>query len=497
MADLYQPENAQVLIDRFLRDVRLGAIDAGVDAPPTQPGSDWHMTATAVANLCMIGFANLNSLETSRDVFGATGEDLDAIREADGLSVVEATGASGRIVISVSGATTIPAGLQFTLPNRLRGQVSTGAVNPADQSELDVEMIDTGEATNLGAGEEVEFVSPPINLAATAVVSEAVPLTGGYDDETDERKRDRILQARRNRPAGGNWAYLREVAVGALGSVQDAYVYPAYDGVGTVKVVPVRRFDRTIGDYSRELSEASLSIVRSAIHAKVPAGDDIAVQAADDQLVDFALEIEIPDAVSAGGSGQGWTDTTPWPVLESSDAGNVQISAITSDGLTVTVDAVTSTSPTAGQSNVAWWSSTDQRFYRALVVSVSGMSGAWVLGLDQPFIDSRGNVATVGDYISPAAEHLEAYGATWVTLFESLGPGEQVASPTRERRRPYATVEDPATITNATITSFVRAHAEVTDAAFVYSPTTTPTVPGDVDTAPKILVCRRFGLYPL
>ena len=48
---IYVPANAEEIRDDFLTDIRLEAIKQGVPNPPVLPGSDWHVLATAMANI--------------------------------------------------------------------------------------------------------------------------------------------------------------------------------------------------------------------------------------------------------------------------------------------------------------------------------------------------------------------------------------------------------------------------------------------------------------
>lgn len=512
MADLYQPKAGE-LRDRLLRDMRLAAIDTGVDEPPTQPGSDWYLLAVACDTIGLQAFANINSAEAAYDVFSATGDDLDAIREAEGLPKIEPSGSSGKIRITVTGATTIPSGTEGTLPNGLRWRTVGVVVNPADQQEIDVEAIDIGAATNLAAGQIVRFATAPTNVNEEAVVSTAEPLTGGDDGESDARKRDRIMNARRNRPGGGNWAQLRQWALEASGIVQDAYVYPALGGPGSCKVVPVREYDIELGDYARDLTSAQMQVVRSYIQTKMGIPQEVVVQAVANEALDITIKVTLPESALAGGNGQGWLDPTPWPPLEAGDSSKVTVSAIPAANQ-ITVTAQTATSPVAGQTHVAWWSAVDRKFRPRLVTAVSGSSGAWVLTLESPLIGETGDGPQIGDYVCPAAYNLDAYGAAWVALLGRFGPGENtedagILQNGRALRHPFVTDEDPTDVTNTTLAQWSNgfpasgdspAHPgfpEVTAFSLGYSSATTPTVPASIDTAPNVLVPRHFALYPI
>jgi len=508
MADLYQPRAGE-LRDRLLRDLRLCAIDNNVDEPPTQPGSDWHLLATALDTVMLQNFTNVGAAEQAHDVFSAIAEDLDEIRKAEGLVEIPASGSSGKIKITVLGSTTIPNATEGTLPNGLRWRTVGTVVNPADQAEIDVESIDTGAATNLKAGETVRFATAPTNVAEEAVVSESEPLTGGDDGESDPRKRDRILNARRNKPAGANWGQLRQWALDALGSVQDAYIYPALGGPASCKIVPVREFVTDIDDYSRELSSAQTQVVRTYIQAKVGIPEEHVIQTAADEDLDVTILVTLPASSLSGGNGQGWTDPSPWPALEVADAGVVTVTAVTTNDV-ITVSAATTTAPVDGQTHVAWWSAVDRKFRQRLVTAHSGSTGAWVLTLESPLIDDSGAGPAVDDYISPGAFNLDAYGAAWVALIQRFGPGENTADSgrlPRALRHPFVTDEDPTTVTNTTLAQWSNGYPEsgssaahtgfpeITGFELGFASATTPTIPATVDDPPNVFTPHFFAIY--
>ncbi len=491
-----QPE----LLAQFTRDIRLAAADTGMTSvPPTSPGSDWYLLATACSNLAMVGVMNTQVSDEATDVRYASGQDLKDIRDAEGLPPVVPKGSSGRVVPSILGPTTIRAGQRGVFPNGKQFQVVGNYPSPSAGSEIDVIAIDVGTATNLAAGETVRFTPAPTNVEIEATVSRSAPLTGGVDEETDERMRQRIYNVRRNRPAGGNWAYIRKLVTDELPGVQDCHIYPALGGPSSCKVVPVRDFDLENLDFSRACSSALLQQVRQLIWSKVPIGEKIVVGASIDQLVDFTLRISIPDSALSGGNGQGWTDAIPWPQLVPADSDMVVVSGASASFDSIVVAANTTVSPVAGQTTIAWWCIGDRKFYTALVVSVSGVSGAWVLQLDRPLVSSTGTGVVSGDFICPAAQNLNGYAKTWIDYFRSLGPGENtedLGRLPRAKRHPYVTDEDPSEITNVVYGAFKNNHREITNIEFGSAPTTAPDVPVNCDTSPSILVPERFAVYP-
>lgn len=491
------PRNAAELRDQYLRDIRLAAIDSGVTTvPPVTPGSDWWMQATAVANIALIGLANIAISDSDSSIFTASLPQLERLRVELGLPDVEKSGASGKVKITVAGATTITSGTQLLLPNGFRIAVVGTYINPTDQQEIDVAAVDIGSASNAPGGTEVRFVSAPFNVGEVAVVSSGSPLVGGLDTETEDRLRRRILNVTQNRPAGGNWAHMREVALNASGGVQDAYVYPSLGGPSSVKVVPVRLFDRAQRDYSRVMSIAGLEVVRGKLQSTFSLDIEDIAQAVANQPVDVALNLSLPDSSLAGGNGKGWIDPVPWPAPTGGDNGRCQVT--TYSGLALTTSAATTVAPTALQTHIAWWSTADMKFYRALVVSYTGSSGAWVLTLDRPLADSTGAPPTTGDYICPDALNLTAYGNFWLDTLEQLGPGENTADAARlprSLRHPLISADAPSDINAATLSGFTDKFDELNSVAIGYASATTPTIPATVKVAPSVLTPRKFAIY--
>jgi hypothetical protein len=500
MADLYQPANSDELEQRFLRDVGLAARQVGIDDAPVGYGSDFWLTGKGLSGMCLLGFRNIALSESDQDILHATGEALDAHRIALGLAEVPATAATGKLIVGVSGATTIPNGQAFIIPNGETGKFVGTYVNPSNGAELNVQMDNPGKKGNLKAGQKVRLIGPPINVSTEAEVSRNSPLTGGTDAEDDTRKRDRILNTLRNKPAGGNWAYIRAVVLDNNGGVYDVYIYPALGGPASLKVVPVKDIDLENLDFSRALSDTALASVRASVQAVLPVGIECVVQTSADQLTDFTMKFTIPDSSQSGGIGPGWLDAEPWPILESGDSNKVTVSSATSTFEQITVTAQTAEAPLDGQTHIAWWSKTERKFYQALIISHSGSAGAWVLGLDRPLVDKTGAGPAVGDYVCPASQNLSGYGDAWVQTFRSLGPGENTSDTNRlprARRHPSPAEEDPYSITNSVLKTITVQYPEITDFSIGYSSATTPTVPASTALPPNILIPRHFAIYKL
>lgn len=491
----YIPPNAASIRDDILADIRLECLAVGVTDPPVQEGTDWFILATAAANAAQIQLANLRIEEDNSDVLNATGDALDQLREATGLPVIEPTPSSGKILVGVSGgAATIVDATQFVLPNGLRGRVNGTHVGVTDGQPVDVVSVDTGEGVNFPGGTVVRFISPPVNVKTEATVSPTSPLSGGSDDEDDTRKRTRILNRKRNVVAGGSWAHLREIALNTSPAIRDAFVYPALGGPGSTKVVVVKRFFPAQGDYSPVCTTAQVQAVRDAIYAAMPSPMEIVVQTISPVDLVPTVKVALPESTLAGGNGLGWVDPSPWPPLETADGGRVYLTNVA--GAAIEVSANVATNATPGQTTLMWWNRTDQRFETRTVLLAGGVTGAWVLILDAPLVDSNGAPAQIGDYISPAVVRADQYGATWRELAEGFGPHENTADAfrlPRSLRHPYAADESPAQLTTRQLSALQSRHPEIADIEWGY--TTSLTVPGAVATPPECFAPRAFGIY--
>lgn len=496
IGQIWYPDQPE-LVDQGLREIRLGAVDAGVDEPPTAPGTDFHLRMLGAASIATVGLSNTALAEADANELTAEGIALETKRIELGLPEVVPTGASGRVVPDIQGSTTIVEGsqLQNTVTS-LRYEVVGTYVAPVDGDEIEVKSIDTGTATNAVSGTELTWVSPPVNVGTVALVSEGQPLQGGSDEETDERKRARIQNVRQNRPAGGNWGYVREVSQNATGEAQETFVYAALGGPATTKVVPVRLFDRDRNDYSRTLSDSGLAAIRGALWGDYPDGVNNVVLPSAPELVDVALALSIPDSVLAGGDGTGWSDASPWPNLVVADGGRAVVASYS--GVVLDVTANTTVSPVERQTNIGWWSPQDRKFYVATVVSVDAAGPpTWTLTLNKPLVDSTGANPAAGDYISPAAVNMVEYGNSWLDIMEGLGPGElpQLGGGTRAIRHPYATREWPSELTLRVYGQLTTLHAEIVSVAESYANKNTPTVPSTIDDQANIFSPQHFGIY--
>lgn len=496
---VFVPANADELRDNWLRDIRLEALAQGLADPPIQPGTDLYIRATANANADLIQYSNIAIADQATDLLSATGEALDEKRKAYGLPEVKPSPATGKLIVGVlgGGSVTFTPATQFVTPNGKRGQIAVNTTT-MDGGLVPIVTIDTGADMNLPAGTKVRFVATPLNAKTEATVYSG-GFRGGLDEESDDRKRERILNELGHLRAGGNWPEKVEVSLDADASVQGAFVYPALGGPGSEKVAIMRAPDPLNFDFSRMVPAGTRAIVQAAHEAAFAAPFEEVIQSVQDQQVDVALLLALPEFAS-----NGWVNRPVWPPLDAGDT-RVRIGAYTPGALTVTIAASTSTPPIANVTQIAWWSPTVMQFYVKTITSVAGGAGAWVCGIDSPLVDGAAIPGLANDFISPAAVNMAAYGVTWTTVMGLLGPGENTTTParlsaTRGQRRPTTAEAFPCALTSHQTDALETAHTEIADVQYSYplaGSARTPTVPVLVATAPNVFIPRHFGLYPI
>lgn len=501
-----EPELSEVdLRDQLLRDWQLAADDFGLDVPPTREG-EWFVEATAVAQSLAIGLERIGLAKANASIYTCDATRVQEFADARQLVELPEQPSSGRIVPKISGTATIAQNTEFTYQGTKRYRITRSYVNVQQGVECEASSVLNGEDTEIPGGAEVVFTAPPINVASTATVSISAPIEGGRGIEDIESKRQRVIADMGSPAAGANPAHVREIVLAADPSITECYVYSAIGGPGSSLVVPVVNFNIEGRSITRRPTTAQLLALASALQVQLPHAEDQFVWAPNELLTNFTITTTLPGVAA----GNGWLDAAPWPPLVGGDGGRVSITAVGSNGYTITVNAGTSTAPVDSQTHIAWWSSVDRVFRTSVILSKTGGAGAWALTLQTPYVDYAGNLPVVGDYVCPAAKNTAEYGKSWLKLFDLLGPGQATTDVNRlypiGRANRYPEVSDtkPSNLsdlllygieTDPTTGEVKRLHPEMTGARLQYAPVTTPTVPPTVATAPYILVPRHFGIY--
>lgn len=105
-----------------------------------------------------------------------------------------------------------------------------------------VKAQEAGEAHNAVAGETLNLINPISGIQSNATV---LSLDGGYDAESDDSLRARLMLRIQKPPQGGAEHDFERWALEVPG-VTRAWVYPAWQGLGTVGIAFVRDGDENI-----------------------------------------------------------------------------------------------------------------------------------------------------------------------------------------------------------------------------------------------------------
>lgn len=501
MADLltFTVRDRVTIRSGLLRTLRAGLEARGIE-PNVSPGSDFYVEMDAVA--CQLEVTESNAIVKADELMPdtATGDALARICTILGLTKQPAAGSLGPVLLTSSATTAVATGAQLVDDAGLTYAVSTGGLY-ANGASIPIVAISTGKDTNHAAGDVLRWVSTPA-FADEKVTVGPGGLVNGIDAEDDEVLRGRLFARLQNAPRSGNSQHAAELAEAASPSVQKAFIYPAIQGPGTGAVAVTAA--PTATNKSRDLASATLTgTVSPYVKGQYPEHAEIAITTVTNVDADVAFGLVLPEAPTASppGPGGGWLDGTPWPSINASTTWRCTVTGVTSTSV-FTVDAVSS--PTATVSRIMWLSPYEWKLYSAVVIGVSGTSGAYVITLDQPFVGIQS-----GCYIWPAAQNAQPYVDAVLAAFALMGPGEKTSNASaliRAFRHPRPAAGWPATLGGHLTRAITSAQSEVQSAQFLHrtdGTTTltdsggvvTPQVPAALTDPPKIYRPRHLGFY--
>ncbi len=460
-------------IERWKRAHRLRVPDADT-GPGTQPDVDARVAADAVMPL----YAAATIIGKNAVLEQATGEAVDQWGEREGVGERrEAVGASGYVEVRASsGGGTVQA--DDELVNEDSGLIYRALVTDHydDGDALAIIGKDTGPDTNLEPGTQLKWSSPRPGIGAIVTVieqSDGSGLSGGRNKESDDEYKARIQEEKQTRAASGNDAEYQLLAQNTPSvSVQKAFTYPAILGSGTTCVVFTMRPASPGG--SRIPNPVQVGLVESFVVGEMPGDDGAFFALLAEEDADVVYQIEWDE------SGVGWEDVVPWPpyYAPSDSPGAIVVSAATSaTSFTLATDDAVYTNvqqPVAGQT-IAFYDPDEFEFVRKRILSFTG-TGPWVITVDTTNdVSDTGYTPAVGQRAMPWSDSLNAIlytppsadGKTKASgvlaHFDTLGPGEQVASfyddGTRQKRQPRPPKSWPSTLTTRDLVRAITAAA--------------------------------------
>lgn len=489
----------------MLRTVRNGFLQRGVEAPQVGPTTDWYITATAVGNeLAAIGY---NAVLANDAQMPDTAQGNDLIRIAAFLKRAQqgAAGSIGPIILSSSAPSPVPSEAQLTDSLGQKYKVLVGGIY-ASGAPIIVEAVSLGAATNHPEGDALQWVDG-IPYADTKALVGPGGLVNGINAEGIEVLRQRLLAVFQVPPGNENWSEVVELAEASTFRVSKAFAHPAVQGPSTYDISltaapTATNKSRVVADVvvTSEVEPFVLGVVSGSHFGTITSVEDIPT--------DIAIALVIPDAPTASppGIGGGWLDGTPWPRPDGVSTFKCVVTAVT-DSKTFTVDAVES--PVASVSHISWLNQLNGTteawtIFSAVVTSVTGTAGAWVITLDQPFPG-----IAVGCFIWPSCKNSRVYMDSLLDEYALMGPGEKSSNASalvRGFRHPPPSVSWPASI-GAHLAHALEKSSEVSAAQFLYRSDGTTNLNGSVGilvpsvpasyAAPRIFTPRNIGIYRL
>lgn len=171
----------------------------------------------------------------------AWGEYLDEHAVLLGLERRDATRATGFVTFTGKEGSMLPTGVQVAVPQtdpdseeQITFQTTdSGTIGLSETLTLAVEAVEVGTASNISAG-AISLLLTPVEGIASVANEEST--SGGFDVESDEIFRDRLIREAGAPPAAGNIADYERWSLEYPG-VGKAVVNPIWAGPGSVQVI--------------------------------------------------------------------------------------------------------------------------------------------------------------------------------------------------------------------------------------------------------------------
>lgn len=477
-----------VVRDAFLRSNKFRVPNADYGTG-TQPYIDAQIVADVVAPI----HAEAVACAKATDIADAVGQSLDDWGERLGRARKGATKSQGFVIAqTATGGSNVGAGTSGKyLPKGSTYEVAvTGVYNDGDL--IAVQSVDVGASTILAAGSVITWVSPPTGLKSSALVfenSDGSGVKGGAPAEDDETYRAALLERMRNPPASGNASQYAITVEDIEGlGVQKAFVYPAWNGPGTVAVAFTMR-PGSPGD-SRLPNGAQLTQVEAILKDAFPADDGIAVCSIVEDPIALSLQ------VTWRGSANGWVDLAPWPLFY---ADQVHVTGSPTNSTCRITSSSVIAAPVVGQT-IGFLDPTSDTFKRKRISAVATISAThtYDLTFDTSLASSDAYIPIANQFVSPWSPSLSSLVKPLLTYFDRQGPGEMFATfadPGLRQRRFPAPDQDtyPSRLENLLVSglsSYV-SDVEIADPAVPLA-----TAIGTPGTEVAIHVLEDLGVYP-
>lgn len=253
--------------------------------------------------------------------------------------------------------TTIPENTRIQDSNGIEFATTGDVAISAGIADANIIAVEDGTSGNLAGGTSLQLISPVIGIDSETILQGAT--TGGQGKETDDELRRRILLRIQTPPAGGSVSDYKSWALEVAG-VKNAWVFPLYNGDGTVGTLitaegddplPSTQLKQDVQDYTDERRPVTANFLV------------IGLEPSQKKLIDFSIDlpanentVENQSVISKNLKDFFDTNVNPGEdilisgiqnAIFSSGISNYDITAITIDGSTVSVDDIELSNSTA------------------------------------------------------------------------------------------------------------------------------------------------------
>jgi len=224
----------QEIIDRIRADVAARLLTDG-GTPPRRSALDTLSVVMGGAVHTLHGFLEYMAKQPFEDT--ADTEFLERRARMRGITRKAAVAASGQVLFTGTDGAAILAGAELRRTDGALFTLDASAIIAGGQAVATVTAADPGADGNTEAGQTLTMLSPVPGVQSVATI-QAEGIAGGFDTESDDALRARVLERMRKTPQGGNatdyerWA--KEVA-----GITRAWCKPLWLGLGTVGVIVV------------------------------------------------------------------------------------------------------------------------------------------------------------------------------------------------------------------------------------------------------------------
>ena len=221
------------------------------------------------------------------------GEYLDLRAAEHGLTRKPAVKATGQVTFTGTPGTIIPAGTQVstvgseTAPAVFFVTTEDSTIGSDGTVTVNIEAVESGTSGNVAAG-AISLLAQPLHGVSS--VNNAMPTSGGLDEESDESLLERLLLQVKYPPGTGN-KYDYERWAKEVPGVGEAKCIPLWNGPGTVKVIIT---DSTGAPAGAELIQQVQNYIAPAPgqgEGKAPIGASVTVEAPGVVTVDINVTL--------------------------------------------------------------------------------------------------------------------------------------------------------------------------------------------------------------